>query len=240
MLIYGRYVEVVAPPLVALGLAILSQQGFASRIRALLLALGGLSVIVVLIRTLAPDPGAANRWDVASLPSLTFQLGPAVLIGAAALGIAGAWLLGRIAVRRNLNVGLTGLALFLPVTAYGELNPVIDSERAVYPAGWTSPEPVARAFGVRSAAYDLAHYDVIGLYVVQWFLPHTRLELFDGSRQQPPSRYVLSGGAWANQHPTGNPLALWRARGRDEVLWRLDASHPRHDAASARSASTGA
>jgi hypothetical protein len=57
--------------------------------------------------------------------------------------------------------------------------------------------------------------------VVQWFLPDTSLRLFHGNRQRPPSRYVLSGRGWPRQHPHPGSTELWSARGRDEVLWRL-------------------
>jgi hypothetical protein len=223
MLIYGRYAEIVAPPLVALGLALVSQRGFAGtvRFRTFLLALAGLTGLVVLVRVTAANPGAASRWNVASLPFLTFGLGPAVLIGAAVVAGAGAWVLWTLRQRgwTGGRLALVVVGLFLPVVGYSVWNPVISGQRSVYPSGWTSPEPVARRLGIRTAAYDLAHYDVIGLYATQWFLPHTRLELFDSRRGPPPSRYVLSGEQWGAQHP--GAVALWRDRGRNQVLWRL-------------------
>jgi hypothetical protein len=221
MLIYGRYVEIVTPALVAIGLAILGERGVAPRMRAFAAVLGGLTLIVVLIRALASNPGVASRWNVASLPFLTFQLGPAVLIGAGLLAAGGRWLLGRSGVERRVAPGLVAVALFVPIAAYGELNPVINTQRSVYPPGWVSPESVAHENDIQVAAYDLAHYDEIGLYVTQWFLPHTRLTLFNSRRQRPPSRYVLSSAAWRRERPVPRARALWFARGRDQVLWRL-------------------
>ena len=221
MLIYGRYVEVVTPPLVAVGVALLSERGWLWQPRYIALGLAPLTLVVVLSRVLLSTQGAANRWNVASLPFLTFQLGAGVLIGATVVALAGAWLLIRASRQATGRVPLLAIALFAAVTAYGELNPVIDSQRSVYPAGWTSPDPVASAKGIRLAAYDLAEYDEIGLYATQWFLPHTRLDLFDGARRSAPTRYVISGAAWARRHPVTRPAALWRDVGRDEVLWQL-------------------
>jgi hypothetical protein len=173
-------------------------------------------------RVLLSTQGAANRWNVASLPFLTFQLGAGVLVAAAVVAVFGGWLLARLTGPAPTRVAFLALALFLSVTAYGELNPVLDSEHSVYPAGWTSPQAVASAHGITSAAYDLAGYhDEIGLYVTQWFLPHTRLALFDGTRQLPPGRYVISRTAWPHEHPATRPVPIWRDVGRDQVLWQL-------------------
>jgi hypothetical protein len=221
MLIYGRYVEVVSPPLIAFGFTILAGRSLSPRMARPLLAFALLSAVVVFIRLTASDPSGANRWNIAGLPFVTSRLGPAILIGAAVVAAAGALLLGRLSRSGPRILGTAAIALFLPIVAYGAWNPVISSQRAVYPSGWTSPEPIAAGHHIRSAAYDLDHYDTIGLYVVQWFLPDTSLGLFHGNRQRPPSRYVLSGRSWPRQHPHPGATELWSARGRDEVLWRL-------------------
>jgi hypothetical protein len=216
MLIYGRYTEVVAPALIAFGLAALSRVPF-RRLAWPLVGFGALTALVVLIRATASDPDAANRWNISALPFVTVQLGPAILIGAALVALAGAALLLWACGRGQRTLALAALALFVPVVAYGVWNPVRSSQRAVYPAGWESPESVAAAAGARTIAYDLDHYDTIGLYTVQWFLPKTKLTLFHGNRQPPRSRFVLSGEAWSRRHPEAKPI--WSFAGRDEVLW---------------------
>jgi len=143
------------------------------------------------------------------------------ITGAALVAAAGAWLLVRASVRESPALAAVALILFLAVVAYGAWNPVASSQRAVYPHGWTSPQAVAEAEGMRSVAYDLDHYDTIGLYTVQWFLPHTSVLLFHGDRQAPPARYVLTTSSWPLEHPAQPARALWSARGRDEILWRL-------------------
>jgi hypothetical protein len=221
MLIYGRYAEVCAPPLIAIGLAILARRAAPQRALRQLLAFIILTGGVVVIRATASDPDAANRWNISALPFVTGQLGPPILIGAALVAAAGAWLLVRASVREPPALAAVASILFLAVVAYGVWNPVASSQRAVYPDGWTSPQAVAEAEGIRLVAYDLDHYDTIGLYTVQWFLPHTSVLLFHGDRQAPPVRYVLSTSSWPREHPALAARALWRARGRDEILWRL-------------------
>jgi hypothetical protein len=225
MLIYGRYTEVVAPALIAFGLGALARARPAWRAPARpLLWFGALTALVVLIRATASDPDAANRWNISALPFVTVQLGPAILIGAALVATAGAGLLLWASTRGTKVLGLAALALFVPVIAYGAWNPVRSSERAVYPAGWESPESAARAAGAKTIAYDLDDYDTIGLYTVQWFLPDTKLKLFHGSREPAPSRFVLSGEEWGRDHPGARPL--WNAVGRDETLWQMPSANP--------------
>ena len=217
MLIYGRYTEVAAPALVAFGLAALTRVRSWRRFAWPLVGFGALTALVVLIRATASDPDAPNRWNISALPFVTVQLGPTVLLGAAVIAAAGAGLLLWARRRGQIAPAALAIALFVPVIAYGAWNPVRSSQRAVYPAGWESPEAAVAEAGAVKIAYDLDHYDTIGLYTVQWFLPKTELTLFHGNRQPAPSRFVLSGEDWARRHPGAQEL--WSNAGRDEVLW---------------------
>ena len=222
MLIYGRYAEIVTPVLVALGIATLAEARFSPRmLRWPLLSFAALTAAVVVIRATASDPDPANRWNVSALPFVNGRLGPGILVGAALVALGGMWLLWRTAATRRTWVAAATVALFCPVIAYGAWNPVLKSEGEVYPAGWESPQPVAERHRIRTIAYDLDHYDAIGLYAFQWFLPDTSMRLFSGARRAPPSRYVLSGHAWAREHPGTPAVPVWEAKGRDQVLWRL-------------------
>lgn len=218
-LIYGRYAEIVAPALIAFGLAALPQ--LRTRLVWALAGFGALTVLVVLIRATADDPGAPNRWNISALPFVTMQLGPAVLIGAAVVAVVGAWLLVRATALNERVLGLAAIALFLPVLAYGAWNPVRSSERAVYPPGWESPQPVVENAGSTDVAYDLDHYDTIGLYAVQWFLPESEMTLFEGNKQASPARLLISNDSWNEEHPEAPARLLWSDVGRDQSLWRL-------------------
>ena len=234
MLIYGRYAEVVAPALIAFGLAALPQVWLSFEansapklnhtLRGLAWPLAGfgvLTALVVVIRATASDPDAANRWNISALPFITVQLGPAILIGAALVALAGAWALTRATAFGPKVTGTAAVALFFAVAAYGAWNPVRSSERAVYPAGWESPQAAVENAGSPTVAYDLDHYDTIGLYVTQWFLPDTPTVLFEGSREDPPSRLLISSESWDEDHPAAPARLLWRDSGRDQALWQL-------------------
>jgi hypothetical protein len=145
-------------------------------------------------------------------------------VGAAVVAAGGAIVLTQISLRRPAIVGAAAIALFLAVSAYGVWNPVRSSERAVYPGGWTSPEDIAERNGIHRVSYDLDHYDPIGLYATQWFLPDTSESLFHGDREKPRSRFVIAGTA----RPGPQARRLWVFAGRDQALWEL--SRPLHRA----------
>ncbi len=219
MLIYGRYTEVVAPALIAFGLAALPRWRSLLRPLPWLAGFGALTLLVVVIRLSADDPASPNRWNISALPFVTAQLGPAVLLGAAFVAAAGAALLLRAAKRPPAALALP-LLLFLAVTAYGVWNPVRSSQRAVYPSGWSSPQAAVEREGAETLAYDLGAYDTIGLYATQWYTPETRWTLFEG-KPSARTRFAVGSEDWPAEHPRRPATELWRDTGRDQVLWRL-------------------
>lgn len=220
MLIYGRYAEVVAPALIAFGLVALRRASAWRRFAWPLVGFGALTAVVVLIRATADDPDPANRWNITALPFVTSQLGPAILIGAALVALFGAWLLLRAADRAPWAPGAVAVALFLAVVAYGAWNPVRSSQRAAYPAGWSSPQAAAEEAGAEKIAYDLDSYDAIGLYGLQWFLPNAEMTLFHGQSEKPEAEFVLAAEGWPRRQGV-SAKPLWQEVGRDQVLWRV-------------------
>ena len=162
---------------------------------------------------------------------MTSDLEVSVLVGAAVLAGAGAWLLSAVSARRPGAVWVLAVVFFVPTIAYGVRHPVLEAQDAVYPSGWTSPQHAADAAGVRRLAYDLdlcagprGYPKVGGRYVIQWFLPHTRVLLFHAGRQPAPSRYVLSDSAWARERRIAHATRIWTGPGAGcggtYVLWR--------------------
>jgi hypothetical protein len=229
MLIYTRYAEVVAPPLIALGLArLVTDRPRLPRLRWAA-AFAALTAFVAIVQS-AGGLGEANRWNVASFPFVTSDFGPKVLVGAAIIAVACAWALRESSLRRTGVTWLLAAVLFVPVTAYALRQPVLQAEHAVYPSGWTSPERAAGVAGARTVAYDLDRltggaqgYPTVGdLYPVQWFLPHARVLLFHGRLQPPPARFVLSDPGWGARHPGLRPTSIWAGTGRPPTdLWQI-------------------
>lgn len=217
MFIYGRYTEVALPPLLAVALVVLAGEKRRARTIPAVIVLVGVTVAAISLRVAVHPPRAANRLNVASLPFVTFGLGPAILAGAgvvAALVLTGLGLLVR---RSPMSVAPAALVLFLPTTAVAEREPVLSSQHSFYPPAWTSPARAAPS--ARVIAFDTDHGG--GLFVYQWFMPHARFVLFSGAKDRPPSRFVISSHAWGASHARFGPAVLWNDPGRDRALFRL-------------------
>jgi hypothetical protein len=221
-IVYGRYVEPVVPPLLALGTVALVARPGRRTIALVLAAIAVLTVTVAAVRAGLDFPGEhANRWSVASLPFVTGELTPPVIIGAGVVASAGACVLF-VATRwdgRAVVVGL--LTMFTLVAAFTEVRLVLRGDDAVYPSGWTSPEDaIGTAEG--TVAFDTADFDRIAVKVYQWFLPHRHLEEFDSTREGPPVRLFFSGPEAPRAEPRA--AAVWRDPGRPQVLWESGSS----------------
>jgi len=216
MLIYGRYTDVVVPTLLALALVRLAAGRRFSSI-AVVIAIAVTTVATALLRGGVHPPGLANRWNVASLPAPTFQLGPKVLLVAGFVAIAAIIAVTLVRLRNAAAIAPLVLLLFLPTTGVAERNPVLRAESAFYPSGWTSPAKAAD--GARTIAFDT---DGGGSrYVYQWFTSKARLALFSGASERPPARFVFSSPGWAAAHRGLHPTQLWDDPGRDSRLFHV-------------------
>ncbi len=224
MFVYGRYVEIVAPPL--LGLAVAWLVSTARRPRVLLV-LGAIAVatgIAAVLRQTFTPARPSNRWDIAGLPSPPFQLTASSLVLA---GVAAAfWVVLAIAVarRRPLVVVPLLLVAFALTTANVARNPLRSGEQLVYGSGWVSPGSVLR--DTKVVSYDRNSEDLIGLYAYQWFAPHTRFVLTAGPSGELRTRYLISSGSWPARHPGVRVAAVWRDPNRDQVIYRIVGSSP--------------
>ncbi len=216
-LLYGRYVEPMAPILVSVGVVALARPGRLPRLAPPLLGFAALTVLVVLIRAGLDLPERASRWNVASLPSVTGELGPPIIAVAAVIMAAALVLLMAVRARVPGALGPLVIVLFAPTTAYITHLPVLRSEHDVYPPGWTSP--VAAAHGATQVGYDVDHFDHIAVKVYQWFMPHTRLVLFESHAHAPPAALFFSGRRVSGKPARCGATVVWSDPGRDQVLW---------------------
>jgi hypothetical protein len=223
-LVYGRYVEPVVPPLIAVGVAMLMARSLRPRVSRVFCVFAVLTVVVAALRAGAEFPGeSANRWSIASMPFITFDVAPAAIVGAGFVAAAGAWAVSITSRRADRAVWVVLLALFVPVTAFTQVRLVQVDDHNIYRAGWTSPQEVVEAHGAQ-VAYDTSQFDRITVKVDQYFLPHTKLETFDATTTPPPARLILSGPNWSKDHPEPPATILWRDPGHGQVLWLLSSS----------------
>ena len=218
MLVYGRYVDVVVPPLLALALARLTV--VRAPLLRVALVLGGATALVAVLRATTSPPGAASRWNVASLPFLTFDLGAGVVVGAGIVAVLACTAFAILRHRAPTLVVPALLVAFLATTAAVERDPIVSTNSGWYGDGWTSPQHAAA--GTQRVAFDVDNPD--GLYVYQWFLPHDALVLFSASATHAPAAYVLTTADWAAHHRALHPHVLWSDTSHDHrghVLIRL-------------------
>jgi hypothetical protein len=224
-LLYGRYVEPVVPPLLALGVVAVARRPSASVVRTLLGALAVLTVIVAALEAGADLPEGATRWAGAGLPFFTDDLGPGVIVGAGIVAAAGLLLIVEIAGRTRTLAWVAAAALFVPVIAFSEIKLALGGQDEIYPAGWESPQATVEARS-DEVAFDVSDFDRIAAKAYQWFLPNTRWVVFDSTTEDPPTPLFFSGKEWARRHPGTRATIVWRDPGRDQVLWQSPLDRP--------------
>ena len=219
VLIYGRYISPVMPPVIAAGVSLLARSS-PVRLPWLLGTLVVLTSTVVVLRTDGRfGTGFANRWSIASLPFLTSRLQPAVLLGAGTIAVFGTWLLVRVSRRQSEWTWAFVVALFLPISLFTEFRLVRTDQANIYPPGWTSPQAIVEANG-DVVAFDTSTYDPVQIKTFQFFLPNTRFVSFNGAKFPRPTTLVFSTADLAAHRDDAAATRLWRDQASGRSLWR--------------------
>jgi len=225
--VYGRYVEILVPPVLALGLVRL----WTAPLRRLLLELAAGAV-------LAAAAGAAvtayagglvrrspvNWYTVLALPPLAQareQIRPAA---AMVVALAGAGILLLLAWRPRpwRVVGAIGLAGVLVASSVALRTVLLEArDDAIY---GTQPVALAAVPGLgaaREVSYDVAAYTPIGLYGYQWQLDRAHFVLFDSRRDPAPrTGWVIAGPDWPQAREAG-ARRVWVHPANRQAVWRL-------------------
>jgi hypothetical protein len=226
--VYGRYVEILVPPLLALGLVRLWTAP-ARRLLlelaagALLAAAAGLVVTGYAGGLVGRSP--VNWYTVLALPPLAQareQIRPAA---ATLVALAGAGVLLLMAwrpARRWRLLGALGLAGVLVASSVALRVVLVEArDDAVY---GTQPAALSSVPGLGAAprvGYDLAAYTPIGLYGYQWQLDRSRFVLFDSRRDPVPrTAWVIAGLDWPQARQAG-ATRVWVHPTYRQAVWRL-------------------
>jgi len=221
--VYGRYVEMVVPAFVALGLVRL----WTARTRRLFIELGtgaaAAAVAAVIITRYADGlitRSPVNWFTVLALPPFAqvrehIRPGPALLVAA-----TGATIL--LLTRRSRALTAAGLAAALATSSialrvvliqYGE-----DTTRGTQPVALTRIDGLSTATEV---SYDLAAYSPRGLYYYQWQLGATHFTLFSSrSDAAPHTTWVIAAPDWP-QAAAVNARRVWVDNTNKQAVWRL-------------------
>jgi hypothetical protein len=226
--VYGRYVEILVPPVLALGLVRL----WTAPARRLLieLAAGALLAAAAGVVVTGYAGGLVGRspvnwYTVLALPPLAQareQIRPAAALLVALAGAGVLLLLAWRASRRWKLVGALGLAGVLAVSSVALRVVLVEArDDAVY---GTQPAALAAVPGLgaaREVSYDLAAYTPIGLYGYQWQLDRSRFVLFDSRRDPVPrTEWVIAGLAWPQARQAG-ATRVWVHPAYRQAVWRL-------------------
>jgi hypothetical protein len=222
--VYGRYLEILVPPLLALGLVRL----WTTRLRrvALELAVGAAVALAATATIMSYAGGLATRgpvnwYTVLALPPLAQAREQIRPITATLVAFAGAGVL--VAVTRWSRAwGALGLAGVLLASSIALRVVLIEArDDAIY---GTQPVALSRVDGLdaaRDVGYDLAAYTPVGLYGYQWQLDRAQFVLFDSRRDGvPPLEWVIAGLDWPQAREVG-ARRVWVHPAFGQAVWRL-------------------
>jgi len=225
--VYGRYVEILVPPVLALGLVRL----WTAPLRRLLLELAAGAVLASAAAAVVTAYAGGlvrrspvNWYTVLALPPLAQareQIRPAA---AMLVALAGAGILLLLAWRPRpwRVVGALGLAGVLVASSVALRAVLLEArDDAIY-----GSQPVALAVvpglgTAREVSYDVAAYTPIGLYGYQWQLDRAHFVLFDSRRDPAPrTGWVIAGPGWPQARETG-ARRVWVHPAYRQAVWRL-------------------
>ncbi len=224
--VYGRYLEILAPPMLGLGVVRL----WTLRVRRLVVELGLATVVTVLaclVATVYKDGlvsrGPVNWYTVLGLPMLAQTREQIRPLTATLAALAGAGVLLLLARRHRVWTAL-GLAAVLVATAVALRVVIVEArDHAIYgtqPVALSSVPGLAEA---RVIGYDLAASTAVGLYGYQWQLERVRFVLFDSRRDPVPRlEWVIAGVRW-RQARTAGAQRVWVHAPYHQALWHLPA-----------------
>jgi hypothetical protein len=231
--VYGRYVEILVPPLLALGLVRL----WTAPVRRLVveLSIGAAVALVACLIVIVYAGGLVARgpvnWTtVLALPALAQTPEQIRPVTATLVALAGAGVLLAVA-RRSRAWAALGLAGVLVVMSIALRVVLIEArDHATY---GTQPVALSQVEGLNApheVSYDMAAYTPIGLFGYQWELDHARFVLFDSRWDPPPqTEWVIAGLDWP-QAKQVKAQRVWTHPAYRQAVWRLpdvdDHQHP--------------
>jgi hypothetical protein len=221
--VYGRYLEILVPPLLALGLVRLWS---APRRRVTVeLLVGGAAALVAVLVVVGYADGLVrqaplNWFTVLALPPIMLTFGQIRPLDATLVASVGAGVL-LVVTRWSRGLGALGLGVVLLVSSVVlrvALEGIEDGAYDTQPVALSSVEGLNAPQDVR---YDRAAYTARGLYLYQWELDRARFVLFDSRRDPAPrSGWVIAGVDWPQARQVG-ARRVWVDPANRQAVWRL-------------------
>jgi hypothetical protein len=221
--VYGRYLEILVPPLLALGLVRLWSAP-RRRVAVELLVGGAAALVAGLVVVWYADglvrQAPLNWFTVLALPPIMLTFGQIRPLDATLVASVGAGVL-LVVTRWSRGLGALGLGVVLVVSSVVlrvALEGIEDGAYDTQPVALSAVEGLNAPQDVR---YDRAAYTARGLYLYQWELDRARLVLFDSRRDAAPrSGWVIAGVDWPQARQVG-ARRVWVDPANSQAVWRL-------------------
>jgi hypothetical protein len=232
MAFYGRYIEVVAAPFLAAGLAALARlRRRTLAFVAIVLLLPLLGLVLVALHDSAVFERVHNQFNVLGIEHfiLVFEGIRVLRITAVATVLAGVLVL--LGSRRILVASGWAGALFLAgalFTYVRFLAPINAAANEVT----SLPRAFAALGPVREVSYDVSEFELRGFHGYQFWLDEVRFVPFRSDRRPPPREVVIAGKAFGERFPGAQVIFLERAE--DQALWVMPGSFQRRLEAAGR------
>jgi hypothetical protein len=224
-LVYGRYLDPLAPALLAAGLAALPGWWRSGSLPGRLSALFSACVVPLVVvmaygGTLLFDK-LSNDYNNLSLPYLADSI---VSLAPARVTLIGIMLFLALLVLARFSghlVAAAALVVFLASGSFTSGQLFASTQEQIYDSGMQALREAVGADGGARIGYDVPNQHVVGLFVYQYELPEARFVLLH-DRDRPPSglRLIFSSPQWPQAERAGARM-VWRDPRREQALWRL-------------------
>ena len=223
-IVYGRYIEIFAPILMAMGIVRAAQAPWSRVMLTLGVAFASATAAMAVFTAYSNGlvgTSPVNWLTVLALPSLAQpqnRIVPLTALLASALGAAVVLFM----LRRRPQYAVAILAGAMLISAVVVRVQIISPrDQNIYGNASGDLRSVAGLVEADLVAYDMAYYRPIGLYSFQWQLDRARLVLFDSrSDAIPATQWVFAGADW----PQGTKLGatrMWLQEEAGQALWKM-------------------
>jgi len=217
---YGRYVDVFAPPLVALALGFTVTRPRASRIALVSTAVFTGILAVAFFKAAGSAPAFAGKPIAAlSVAGVAWAIEPGTNTHPVMLATIGAVIVSlclAVVGRRPLAVVLIWAMVATGASVVGEFRTM-----RVLDAPWSqllTLQGPLREFAPDEISYDTRSYNLYGRNGYQFYLPEVTFAFFDGNTELPDTDLVISRHEWPLGEAAGARIVEAETR-LDEALW---------------------
>ena len=222
--VYGRYAEIFAPLLIALGITRILRADLRAVRRELGIIFGAGAVSVSLFAWYAGSLVSrkpVNWLTVLALPALAQPPHQILPVTATAAGATGAFVVVYL-MRRSQRLALVAVGAAMTLSAVAVRVVLIEARDD---ATWATSTPgalrdVPGLADATTVAYDMATYNAVGLYSYQWELDRAQFILFDSRVDTPPATTWLIAGMEADTPGTQGAERVWVHTESGQAVWK--------------------